>query len=193
MTEAKTVTANFEKRTCYRLTAAVIPDVEPTAGEVRRDPDYNCGGEKYLAGTSVQLHPVARGGWDFQGWGGPSVGDLVDNGDDTYQLLMNGNKTLTATFTAACRRVNVDIKPPDSGTVEISPEPNCTLSKWLPGTLVELRAIPAKGFVFDEWTGDATGSANPISLIMDGNKSVDAEFRVGVHRIFLPAARRSFR
>jgi hypothetical protein len=39
-----------------------------------------------------------------------------------------------------------------------------------------LTATPASGFVFSHWTGDAVGSANPLSLAMDGGKTIKAHF-----------------
>mgnify|MGYP001818510937 CR=1 FL=1 len=90
--------------------------------------------------------------------------------------------------TAALR--NVEYVPPRSpigkGTVEANPQPNCTLSKYLPDTRVELRALPVKGYVLEEWTGDASGTTSPAKIIMDGNKSVTANFVQGKHRIWVP-------
>jgi uncharacterized repeat protein (TIGR02543 family) len=37
-------------------------------------------------------------------------------------------------------------------------------------------ATPASGYAFSGWSGDATGSTNPKTLTMDGNKVVKAEF-----------------
>jgi hypothetical protein len=39
-----------------------------------------------------------------------------------------------------------------------------------------LTANPSQGYVFSHWTGDAVGSANPLSLSMDTSKSVKAHF-----------------
>jgi hypothetical protein len=39
-----------------------------------------------------------------------------------------------------------------------------------------LTATPASGYVFSHWTGDAVGSANPLSLTMDSSKQVKAHF-----------------
>jgi hypothetical protein len=44
------------------------------------------------------------------------------------------------------------------------------------GSSVVITAIAEPGWRFDSWTGDANGSDNPLSLIMDGNKSVTATF-----------------
>jgi hypothetical protein len=39
-----------------------------------------------------------------------------------------------------------------------------------------LGATPGAGYVFSHWTGDAVGSANPLSLSMDSSKTVTAHF-----------------
>jgi peptidoglycan/xylan/chitin deacetylase (PgdA/CDA1 family) len=47
---------------------------------------------------------------------------------------------------------------------------------YVPGEKVELTATAAPGWSFSAWSGDATGSANPISLTMDSDKSLTATF-----------------
>jgi hypothetical protein len=44
------------------------------------------------------------------------------------------------------------------------------------GTVVTLTAIPDAGWLFDHWSGDVTGSTNPTSITMNGNKQVVAHF-----------------
>lgn len=44
------------------------------------------------------------------------------------------------------------------------------------GSVAKLTATPATGFGFTSWGGDASGTANPLSLTMDGNKNVTASF-----------------
>lgn len=40
----------------------------------------------------------------------------------------------------------------------------------------EVSAVAESGYEFSHWTGDAVGSENPLSLIMDSSKSVQAHF-----------------
>jgi hypothetical protein len=46
-------------------------------------------------------------------------------------------------------------------------------------TQVTFTALAATGWAFDHWEGDLTGSANPTSLTMSGDKSVKAVFITG--------------
>ncbi len=51
------------------------------------------------------------------------------------------------------------------------------------GTSIELTATPAVGYHFVDWTGDATGSANPVTVTMDGNKNITANFAINTYTI----------
>ena len=44
------------------------------------------------------------------------------------------------------------------------------------GATVQLTAVPAPGWAFNGWSGDLSGATNPSSIIMDGNKTVTANF-----------------
>lgn len=48
------------------------------------------------------------------------------------------------------------------------------------GTEVTLTATLAQGYVFDRWSGDATGTSSSINLTMDSSKSVVAHFKAYV-------------
>ena len=39
-----------------------------------------------------------------------------------------------------------------------------------------MTATPDPNWQFDNWSGDATGSTNPIDITIDGNKTVTADF-----------------
>jgi len=44
------------------------------------------------------------------------------------------------------------------------------------GAVVQLTAVSAVGWSFDHWSGDLSGSVNPTTILMDGNKTVTATF-----------------
>jgi uncharacterized repeat protein (TIGR02543 family) len=44
------------------------------------------------------------------------------------------------------------------------------------GAMAALSVTPAPGYVFSAWSGDATGSDNPVSILMNANKTVTATF-----------------
>jgi uncharacterized repeat protein (TIGR02543 family) len=49
-------------------------------------------------------------------------------------------------------------------------------SPYLPGSTATLTASADPGYVFTEWTGDASGTSNPLSVLMDANKTIGATF-----------------
>ncbi len=53
---------------------------------------------------------------------------------------------------------------------------NPSLSQYPPGTVVRLTASAYSGHGFSSWSGDASGTANPTSITMGGNRSVTANF-----------------
>jgi len=44
------------------------------------------------------------------------------------------------------------------------------------GTQVQVTATPDSGYQFSGWTGDATGTTNPITITMDSDKSITGSF-----------------
>jgi hypothetical protein len=59
-----------------------------------------------------------------------------------------------------------------NGTVTIQPK----LATYKPGTKVTLTAHPSPSFAFRGWTGAARGTANPLTIVMNGDKSIGASF-----------------
>lgn len=51
------------------------------------------------------------------------------------------------------------------------------------GTSVTLTAVPATGYEFTAWSGDASGSTNPKTVTMNSNKSITATFTLSDHTI----------
>ena len=58
-----------------------------------------------------------------------------------------------------------------NGMVQVIPDKVCYDS----GEHVTLVASPANGNMFDQWLGDASGSANPLDVTMDANKTIFAQ------------------
>ncbi|NNC75088.1 MAG: hypothetical protein HKN93_06200, partial [Acidimicrobiia bacterium] len=47
---------------------------------------------------------------------------------------------------------------------------------YAPGTVVTVAATPSILSTFDGWRGDLSGSANPTTIVMDGDKQIAAAF-----------------
>ncbi|MGB2870165.1 MAG: metallophosphoesterase [Bacteroidota bacterium] len=69
-------------------------------------------------------------------------------------------------------RYHLDIRTVGTGIVTTTPSDTV----FNPGTPVRILAVPALGWKFDGWSGDRTGTANPDTVVMDGEKTVTATF-----------------
>lgn len=77
-----------------------------------------------------------------------------------------------ATPTPTTHTLSVTVSPSEAGSVSPSG------GQYGEGSQVTLTATPASGYTFDYWHGDASGSSVTISIIMDSNRSVTAQFKV---------------
>jgi uncharacterized repeat protein (TIGR02543 family) len=164
-------TANYDE--CKTLTTAVYPTGD---GSVSVKTAPNCGADRYTPGTQVTLEAVPNTGKTFQQWSGdvPSA----DQKKNPVTITMDANKSVTALFEVSCHTVTTAVAPGASGTVSLSPARNCATdsTKYTYGTNVTLTASPASGYKFNNWSGDATGSTNPVTISVTGNMSVTANF-----------------
>ena len=89
-----------------------------------------------------------------------------------YRDFSNGNKITVKKFNPIQRTLT--ITAPANGSVVANTAPvNGTYND---GTALELTATPTSGYLFAGWSGDASGTSNPLSLTMDADKTVTATF-----------------
>ncbi len=119
----------------------------------------------YHYGDVVQLTATPNSGWKFTGWSSDLTGAV-----SPISITMTGNKSVTATFTQEQYTLVVNVN--GSGSVAKAPDS----TNYLSGTSVTLTATPATGWHFVGWSGDLTGTASPITVGMDGNKTITATF-----------------
>ena len=93
--------------------------------------------------------------------------------------------TLTATVTGgggggSCLTLTTTVNPAASGSVVANPanSSGCPTGQYTLNTVVQLTATAGSGNTFVNWSGDATGSANPVNVTMSTNKFVTANFNV---------------
>ena len=70
----------------------------------------------------------------------------------------------------------VSISPVGMGTVIKNPN----MTAYPSGQMVQLTANPISGWQFDHWSGNLSGSTNPTSISMNGNKIVTAHFIIEI-------------
>lgn len=153
----KTVTATFTEDQ-YILTINTTGN-----GSVIKTPNQTT----YTYGTIVNLTAIPDLGWSFDSWSGDLTGSTNPN-----TIQMNTDKTVTATFTQDQYILNITIN--GTGNVNIDP----LQSTYTYGTLVTLNATACPWWHFSHWSGDLTGSTNPASIIMDGDKHITTHFEI---------------
>jgi uncharacterized repeat protein (TIGR02543 family) len=153
----KTLTANFAAQT-YTLTlsASGSGSTSPAAGVY-----------SYTAGTSVVVSATPFSGYVFTGWSGAASGT-----SNPVTLSMNGNKTLTANF--AVQSYTLTLSASGMG----STSPAAGVYSYTAGTTVVVSATPFSGYAFTGWSGAASGTSNPVTIAMDGSKTLTANFGV---------------
>ena len=156
------VTGTFAINT-YPLTVSTVGN-----GSVTRNPDLPA----YNHGSTVQLTAVPAAGWTFTNWSGAATGSV-----NPTTVLMDGPKSVTATFTVN----NYALSVTTVGTGTVTRNPDQPL--YAHGTVVQLTAVPGAGYSFTAWSGDATGSTNPTSVVMDGPRNVTATFTLNSYTL----------
>ena len=152
-----TLTANF----LYTLNTNVTPQ---GGGTVQRIP--NTAG--YSFGTLVTATATPAAGYEFTGWSGASTSTNAST-----EIIMDGNKTLTANFQPINHTLTTDVIPAGRGMVLRDPD----YTSYAHGTEVTLTAVPAGGFTFTGWSGASTSANASVIIIMNSNKTLTANFR----------------
>lgn len=159
--------------------------------------DYNLIGvdiEEYPVNTNDQV--VSDPGFAFiNGAGGPLTIDPVK---EDFMLEENSPAVNAGTTVSILYDIVNTLRPQDSaydigafesisgttpttytlsistanGTVTKSPDK----STYTAGETVILTAQPNSGYTFTNWTGDAAGTTNPLSIVMNTNKTLTANF-----------------
>jgi len=101
----------------------------------------------------------------------------------TYQVAVDGvdgdewiNLRLNIRYTPAAYTLTSATNPHAGGTISIAPLPDQGGGKYAPGSMVTLTAAAANGYAFSNWTGGATSTNNPLTLLVNTNKTLTANF-----------------
>lgn len=90
-----------------------------------------------------------------------TVGDGTTTATDNVAISVTSATTYTLTVNAG-----------SGGTVIINPDK----SSYQSGEPVTVTAFPDPGYLFEGWTGDASGTTNPLVLTMNASKNIGATF-----------------
>ncbi|MBX7250396.1 MAG: InlB B-repeat-containing protein [Candidatus Promineofilum sp.] len=142
-----------------KLTVAIDP---VGAGSVARNPVK----ENYACDEPVTLTPVPNTGFKFDHWSGDLTGTA-----NPGALVMNATKNVTAHFVTDVQ-YTLTVSANGAGAVAKSPDKPA----YSAGESVTLTATPAVGNLFTGWSGDATGTTNPLTVVVNGNMTIAGNF-----------------
>jgi hypothetical protein len=131
-------------------------------GTVTLDPPVG----PYAPGTVVTVTATPDVNAVFDGFSGDLLGTA-----SPQVLTVDSDKTVSASFSVPSYTLGITIQ--GGGTVTRDPP----TGPYPAGSTVTLTAIPSSGnWVFGSWSGGASGTANPLLLVMDADKAVRAQF-----------------
>ena len=144
----------------WTLTTAVSPG---GGGSVNVNPLKN----NYVNTEPVVLTAVPAQNYEFTGWSGDASGTT-----NPLTVTMTKNKSITANFQSTVPpdlyTLTVNVIPSGSGSVTVNP----LKGSYALNEQVTLTAVPGSGNSFSNWSGDASGSTNPIVITMTSNKTI---------------------
>jgi len=139
---------------------AVVLSSNPVAGGT------TTGSGAYAANTSVTVTATVNPGYTFTNW--TENGAIVST-SAAYTFPLTANRTLVANFAVITYTLNVTAV---NGAVVANPQQ----ATYNSGSSVILTATPNTGYTFTSWSGDATGNVNPLTVTMNSNKNITANF-----------------
>jgi uncharacterized repeat protein (TIGR02543 family) len=155
---SRTLVANFAATSGNTFTLNTIAN----NGTVVKNPVL----ASYNSGATVQLTATPSLGYVFSSWSGDATGS-----QNTVTVTMNADKTVTANFLPVGNGFTLDVIA-NNGSVLKNP----VLASYTDGATVQLTATPSLGYVFSSWSGDATGTQNTVTVTMNADKTVTANF-----------------
>ena len=120
----------------------------------------------YNVGTPVTLTAVPEVGSSFGSWEGDTIST-----DNPLIIEMNSNKTIIANFLDP-QKYTVATWTNGSGKIELDPGSG----PFTVGSQVTAIAIPDTTWEFTNWSGDLSGSENPIQFVIEKNILAVANF-----------------
>ncbi|PYJ05067.1 MAG: hypothetical protein DME25_09070, partial [Verrucomicrobia bacterium] len=123
----------------------------------------------YPYGTVVRFSATPQPGSYFGIWGNAASG----SSNPLYFTVTNANQTVSSLFASlSAGQASLAVAPDGFGRVTINPE----ASVYTLGANVTLTATPDSGQTFLGWSGDASGTTNPLLITMNQSKVITAGF-----------------
>lgn len=163
---------------CDKKDDAPQPDVEEynvsvtfdnSQGNVIIEPNK----KTYTPGEVVTLKIAPNEGYMFSNWEGQVAGEDINK--DEISFTIESDIDVKAIFKMKeANQFSLDLTVNESeGEVSVTPEK----SIYLEGDKVTLKATPAEGYIFSEWTGTLTGNQPEMEIQMDKDHEITAVFK----------------
>ena len=140
-----------------------ITITQPRHGKITMSPNQTTVGRD----QKVVFTAIPDSAYHFANW----TGDLSGSANPET-LTVNKFIDVSAVFETNCHCPILTVSTPLNGTISIPP----AQSDLKYGDTVQLTAIPNTGYHFLSWTGDASGSSNPLRLKMSTSMNLSALF-----------------
>lgn len=131
----------------------------------------------YEAGDPLTLTAVANNGYTFTGWSGSST-----SANATLSGPVDSDLDLTANFLPTYK-LTINISHQGRGYARRDPVKDA----YTANEQVTVTATPASGYRFTGWSGAASGTANPATIIMKGDKTLTANFQTAYTLTTMPS------
>ena len=132
------------------------------------------GGPLFIENSIHTVSASPNTGYTFVNW---TEGGIIVSTDATYTLApLKSNRTLVANFLIKTYTLTVNAT---NGTV--AKNPNQSIFNY--GSIVVLTPTADTGYTFKDWTGNASGSANPLLVTMDQDKTITANFTINAYTV----------
>jgi uncharacterized repeat protein (TIGR02543 family) len=158
----RTLVANYAN-----IVYTVAVSANPSAGGTPS------GGGSFNYGNSVTVTANTATGYTFTNW---KENGIIVSTTASYTFTISVNRILVANFTINTYTLNVTAT---NGSV--AKNPNQTTYDY--GTTVTLTPTPNTGYTFTSWSGDATGTNNPLTVTMNANKNITANFTLNTYSL----------
>ena len=138
------------------------------SGLVQRQPDLTL----YPYGSTVRLTAVPTNATTyFRSWSGDALGQVVN---PLNYAVTEPNASINAAFlTLPANTHSLTVLINGDGDVTKTPQQ----SNYVHNASATLTATPGLGSFFVNWTGDTNSASNPLSVVMNTNKTITAAFR----------------
>jgi len=126
-------------------------------------------GKSYEVGSQVELSATPATGWEFQQWTGG-----IESTENPVTINLTEAKEVTAVFIRKQYNLNLTITGEGTVNEQIISQP----AQYDFETQVRLTAVAANDWEFESWSGDVSGSNNPIELSIDKEYQLSANFNL---------------